>query len=98
MKKQGDKMLKEFNRMKNKYEIIGDVRGKGFMIGVELVKDKKSKERNGQAAANIMEKAKDLGLLLLKGGLAGNVIRIAPLYCTSPEDLKFMLEVFEECV
>lgn len=57
--------------------LIGDVRGKGLMIGVELV-EPGGMEPNTQAAARMMEETKARGLLIGKGGLHGNVLRIAP--------------------
>jgi len=67
---------KELLRLKEKYEIVGDVRGKGLMQGFELVTDKKSKMPNGIAALNFVEKCKDYGLLTLRGGLKGSSIRV----------------------
>ena len=61
-----------------KHKLIGDVRGRGLMLGMELVKDRQSKIYASQEAAELMEKCKDKGLLVGKGGLFGNVIRIAP--------------------
>lgn len=58
-------------------EIIGEVRGKGLMIGVELV-EKGGKAPNPTAAAEIMERTREAGLLIGKGGLHGNALRIAP--------------------
>ncbi len=58
-------------------EIIGEVRGKGLMIGVELV-EKGTREPNTAAAAAIMESSREQGLLLGKGGLYGNCLRVAP--------------------
>ena len=60
-----------------KVDIIGEVRGKGLMIGVELVKSG-SKEPNPAAASAILENAREGGLLVGKGGLFGNALRIAP--------------------
>ncbi len=59
------------------HPLIGDVRGKGLMIGVELVKPG-GMEPDTQAAARMMEETKARGLLIGKGGLHGNVLRIAP--------------------
>jgi 4-aminobutyrate aminotransferase len=58
-------------------DIIGEVRGKGLMIGVELVKGG-GKDPNPEAATAIMEKSREGGLLIGKGGLYGNALRIAP--------------------
>ena len=64
--------------LQKKHALIGEVRGIGLMLGVELVKDRKSKEPATAETADVAEKAKDRGLLIGKGGLYGNVIRISP--------------------
>ncbi|MEM6631693.1 MAG: aspartate aminotransferase family protein [Bacteroidota bacterium] len=74
----GDMLRSGLDRLKEKYPIIGDVRGRGLMQGLELVLDRKSKEPAPHAAAHLMEEAKAAGVLIGKGGLFGNVLRIAP--------------------
>lgn len=64
--------------LKEKYEIIGDVRGMGLMLAIELVTDRKSKEPNSQAVLRAFEETKRNNLLIGKGGLYGNIIRISP--------------------
>ena len=64
--------------LKDKYPVIGDVRGMGLMQGIELVEDRKTKEPAPKRTAKLLEAAKKHGLLVGKGGLYGNVIRIAP--------------------
>lgn len=60
--------------MKNRFSIIGDVRGKGLMIGVELVEDGDTREPLGSAKfMKIWETCKDAGVIMGKGGLKGNV-------------------------
>ena len=61
-------------------EIIGEVRGKGLMVGLELVVDETKKDRspNPEAVDRLMEQTKDRGLLIGRGGLYGNCIRISP--------------------
>jgi 4-aminobutyrate aminotransferase len=61
-----------------KHALIGEVRGMGLMQGLELVKDRQTKEPAPQAAAAVLEAAKDRGLIVGKGGLFGNVVRISP--------------------
>jgi len=67
-------------------ERVGDVRGFGLMIGVELVKDKKSKTPDADLASGIMEGCKKRGVLIGKGGQLGNVLRIKPPLCITAED------------
>ena len=78
-------------------EIIGEVRGKGLMIGVELVVPG-GKEPNAAAAGRIMEEAKQDGLLIGKGGLWGNVLRIAPPLTLTQEEAEEGLEIIGRAV
>ncbi len=91
----GAYMLEGFRRLMGKHDIIGDVRGQGLMTGIELVKDRKTKEPASQECAQIFERAKDMGLLLGKGGLHGNTLRIKPPMCLTRADVDFMLEVLD---
>jgi len=61
--------------LKERYPVIGDVRGMGLMQGLELVKDRETKEPAPQAVARVMEETKRQKVLIGKGGLYGNVIR-----------------------
>jgi 4-aminobutyrate aminotransferase len=64
--------------LQSKHAIIGDVRGMGLMLGVELVEDRKSKVPATQATLRLMEAARENRILLGRGGLNGNVLRISP--------------------
>jgi 4-aminobutyrate aminotransferase-like enzyme len=64
--------------MQEKHEIIGDVRGMGLMQAIELVEDRRTRTPAPAATARLMEAARANGLLIGKGGLYGNVIRISP--------------------
>src|SRR6185295_14473636 len=61
--------------LKEKHQVVGDVRGMGLMQGLELVKDRETKEPAPQAIARVMEETKRRRVLIGKGGLYGNVIR-----------------------
>jgi 4-aminobutyrate aminotransferase len=74
----GKFLYEGLKELEDRYEVVGEVRGKGLMIGVELVKDKESKEPNPDGAARAMEEARERGLLVGKGGLYGNVLRLSP--------------------
>lgn len=91
----GNHLLAGFRGLSEKHHIIGDVRGKGLMIGVELVKDRTTKEPATAECAQVFEKARELGLLIGKGGFTGNVLRIKPPMCITRADADFMLEVID---
>jgi 4-aminobutyrate aminotransferase-like enzyme len=71
----GDYFRGKLEELKEKYPIIGDVRGMGLMQGVELVKDRETKEPAPDAVLKVFEETKRQGVLIGKGGLYGNVIR-----------------------
>ncbi len=90
-------LLKDgLSELMKKHPLIGDVRGRGLLVGFELVKDRKTKEYASEEAALLMDQCKDRGLLIGKGGLFGNVIRLAPPLCINHEDASFMLKVIDE--
>jgi 4-aminobutyrate aminotransferase-like enzyme len=64
--------------LKEKYPLIGDVRGMGLMQALELVKDRGTKEPAPQEAVRVMEAARDQRILIGKGGISGNVVRVSP--------------------
>jgi 4-aminobutyrate aminotransferase len=64
--------------LKDKHELIGDVRGMGLLQAIELVEDRKSKAPAGAAAMRVMEAARENRILLGKGGMFGNVLRFSP--------------------
>jgi alanine-glyoxylate transaminase/(R)-3-amino-2-methylpropionate-pyruvate transaminase len=94
----GNYLLTGFRKLAEKHPIIGDVRGKGLMLGVELVKDRTSKVPAKEETMQVFEMAKDLGLLIGKGGYHGNVLRIKPPMCFTQADADFLLEVLDLCL
>ena len=78
--------------------VIGDVRGKGFMLGIELVKDRGTKEPAKAEGAQVLETCRDLGLLLGKGGLQGQTIRFSPPMCIHQADADFILDVLDQAL
>jgi alanine-glyoxylate transaminase/(R)-3-amino-2-methylpropionate-pyruvate transaminase len=91
----GSRLLAGLNQLREKHKLIGDVRGKGLMLGIELVKDRQSKEPAKEASAQILERCKEMGLLLGKGGLWGQTIRFSPPMCVNEQDADFLLEVLD---
>ncbi|XP_062268483.1 alanine--glyoxylate aminotransferase 2, mitochondrial [Platichthys flesus] len=97
--KVGTYMMLELAKLRDKYEIIGDVRGKGLQIGVEMVKDKASRDPLPPDEMNkIFEDVKDMGILIGKGGVYGQTFRVKPPMCITMEDADFFLAVFEKSV
>ena len=84
-----------FDALERKYDIIGDVRGLGLMLGIELVKDRTSKAPAKEECIRVFERCRELGLLIGKGGLHGNVLRIKPPMCLTAADADFMLDVLD---
>jgi alanine-glyoxylate transaminase/(R)-3-amino-2-methylpropionate-pyruvate transaminase len=91
----GQRLLQGLESLKAKHPIIGDVRGKGLMLGIELVKDRATKEPAKAECLQVLEWCREMGLLLGKGGLQNNTIRFAPPMCLSADDAEFVLSVFD---
>jgi 4-aminobutyrate aminotransferase-like enzyme len=81
--------------LQEKYAIIGDVRGMGLMLGVELVKDRKTKEPNPEAVLKVFEETKRRGVLIGKGGLYGNVIRTGLMLNSTIAHVDEMVEAMD---
>ena len=80
-------------RLMEAHTLIGDVRGRGLMLGAELVRDRRTKEPASAETARLLELARDQGVLLGKTGQHGNVLRIKPPLCITIEDADFALDV-----
>jgi alanine-glyoxylate transaminase/(R)-3-amino-2-methylpropionate-pyruvate transaminase len=91
----GHHIIAGLERLKAKHNLIGDVRGKGLLLGIELVKDRATKEPAAAECAQIMEACRDMGLLIGKGGLYGHTIRFSPPMCLHEQDADFLLEVLD---
>jgi alanine-glyoxylate transaminase/(R)-3-amino-2-methylpropionate-pyruvate transaminase len=92
----GNHLLGGLNALKEKHNLIGDVRGKGLLLGIELVKDRGTKEPAKAECAQVLELCKEMGLLLGKGGLQGQTIRFSPPMNITKADADFLLEVLDQ--
>lgn len=94
----GKKVMSAYESWKEKYDVIGDARGLGAMIGLELVKDKKTKEPNPELVKEVVQTAAQNGLLIESAGIYGNVLRfLAPLVITD-EQLQAGLDILEKAI
>ncbi|HYA15346.1 MAG TPA: aminotransferase class III-fold pyridoxal phosphate-dependent enzyme, partial [Syntrophales bacterium] len=91
---QGECLMVGLKRLQNSFECIGDVRGKGLMVGVELVKNRETKERAGDLRNSIIQMAFQKGLLLL--GCGENTLRFCPALTVTAEEVDVCLSIFEE--
>ncbi|MFN2508096.1 MAG: aspartate aminotransferase family protein [Chthoniobacterales bacterium] len=92
----GNRIYSGLERLYEKHNVIGHVRGKGLMLGIELVRDRTTKEPAKAECAQVLETCKDMGLLLGKGGLQGQTIRFSPPMCVNEADADFLLEVLDD--
>jgi 4-aminobutyrate aminotransferase len=90
----GEELMAGLIKLQESFECIGDVRGMGLMIGVELVKDRETKERANDWRDQVIQNAFQKGLLLL--GCGQNTIRICPALTVNREEIDVFLNIFEE--
>ncbi|XP_004453396.2 alanine--glyoxylate aminotransferase 2, mitochondrial [Dasypus novemcinctus] len=95
----GTYMLLKLAKLRDEFEIVGDVRGKGLMIGIEMVKDKTSRQPLPLEEINqIHEDCKDMGLLIGRGGIFYQTFRIAPPMCITKPEVDFAVEVLHSAL
>ena len=88
----GAALLERLVDLKERYPVIGDVRGCGLMLAIELVKDRKSREPDPDSTASVFEHARDHGLILSKSGPHRSVLRFVPPLCLSMDDVDTIAE------
>lgn len=94
--KMGKVILDQMADWTEKYRIVGDVRGRGLMIGVEIVRDKKTKERASDLRNKIVDRAFEKGLLIL--GAGENTVRVAPPLVIDEEQAEYAVRILGECI
>ncbi len=91
----GSYLREKFEELKEKYPIIGDVRGMGLMQGIELVKDRETKEPAPAAVLKVFEETKRQGVLIGKGGLYGNVIRTGMMLNSTKDNVNELVAALD---
>jgi 4-aminobutyrate aminotransferase len=92
----GNHMMKRMADWPAKMKLVGDVRGRGLMIGVEIIKDKKTKEYGAAERDRIVELAFERGVLFL--GCGPSTVRICPALVVTKEQADVAVDVLEECI
>ena len=83
---------------RDRFDAVGDIRGLGSMLAIEIVRDRGAKTPDAELATRIVEEASGRGLLLLKAGLYGNCIRVLVPQVVTDEQLDEALDVWEEAI
>ncbi|PFM32282.1 4-aminobutyrate--2-oxoglutarate transaminase [Bacillus cereus] len=94
----GERMMTVFHSWKEKYEIVGDVRGLGAMTAIELVKDKGTKEPASEEVKAIMKETHSKGVITISAGIYSNVLRFLPPLVITDEQLEEGLTILEAAI
>ncbi|MDM5426344.1 4-aminobutyrate--2-oxoglutarate transaminase [Bacillus mycoides] len=94
----GERMMEVFNSWKDKYELIGDVRGLGAMTAIELVKNKETKEPAAEEVKAIMKETHSKGVITISAGIYSNVLRFLPPLVITDEQLEEGLTILEAAI
>ncbi len=92
----GAHLRAKLDELKEKHPLVGDVRGQGLMQGIELVKDRKSKQPAPQAVGDVLEETKRQGVLIGKGGLYGNIVRLGPPLNATKDDIDVLVAAIDK--
>jgi 4-aminobutyrate aminotransferase-like enzyme len=92
----GNYLMDGLEKLKHDFSIIGDVRGVGLFIGVELVMDRKSKEPAPGYAVHIVERMKEEGVLISMDGPNNNVLKIKPPLVFTRDNADLLLDTLEK--
>lgn len=90
--------MKRLKALMEKHKCIGDIRGKGYMMGVEFVKDRTTREPAPEIFANLLQKCREKRLVLIGCGVYGNVLRFYPPLCVTQEQVDRAIDTIDECL
>jgi 4-aminobutyrate aminotransferase / (S)-3-amino-2-methylpropionate transaminase / 5-aminovalerate transaminase len=94
----GHVVTQRFLKLQESFPMVGDVRGLGGMVAMELVKDRTTKEPDSHAASEVLAAAHHRGLVLIKAGMYDNVLRVLVPLCVTDEQLNRGLDIFEDAL
>jgi alanine-glyoxylate transaminase/(R)-3-amino-2-methylpropionate-pyruvate transaminase len=93
----GAALKAKLQALQDKFDVIGDVRGSGLMVAIELVKDRKTREPDTETTARVFEQTRHHGLVVSKSGPHRSVLRLVPPLCLSMEDVEEVADKLERC-
>lgn len=93
----GAALIDRLRNLQQRHEIIGDVRGRGLLMAIELVKDRQSKSPATEETAALFERTREEGLVLSKSGPYRSVLRMVPPICLSMDDVEQVGNAMERC-
>ena len=94
----GAYMMARFKALQKKHECLGDVRGKGLVLGLEFVEDRQSRTPAPELTGKVILKAGEYGLLLGRVGIYGNVVRIAPPLVVTEEEAGMGIDIIDRAL
>jgi 4-aminobutyrate aminotransferase-like enzyme len=94
----GERMLAGLRPLKERYEIVGDVRGSGLFLGVELVRDRKTLEPAGAEASYVANRMREMGILLGTDGPFHNVVKIRPPMPFADQDADLLIVAMDRAL
>jgi len=97
-RKVGARLVRGMRRLQERHPLVGEVRGLGLMLGLELVSDRVTRAPASAQTLEVLEAAREMGVLMGKGGLDGNVLRIKPPMCITIEDADFGVDVLDRAL
>lgn len=97
-KEVGERLKSSLEGLMHRHDLIGDVRGAGLLLGIELVRDRETKEPASSETNAVLQASREMGVLFGKGGLYGNVLRIKPPMCINEKDVDFAIGVLDAAI
>jgi alanine-glyoxylate transaminase/(R)-3-amino-2-methylpropionate-pyruvate transaminase len=85
------------DKLHQKHEIVGEVRGRGLMLAIELVTDRRSKTPAAKETADIFERTREQGLVVSKSGAHKNILRMVPPMCLTLADVDAVADALDRC-
>jgi alanine-glyoxylate transaminase / (R)-3-amino-2-methylpropionate-pyruvate transaminase len=93
----GARLIAKLESLRAAHDIIGDVRGRGLMVAIELVKDRRTKEPATAETARVFELTREHGIIMSKSGANRNILRIVPPLCLNSDDVDMFAVAIDEC-